>query len=175
MTDGLDLEHVRVHEPYDTETVDAALLALAATGNADAAQQVVDIPGRTIRYWRTKYPNRFQAIAEKHAASIEKAVATRVRHSVLNASTVLDQAIALEEQRITEGKVKDAASSARNLATVIGIGVTKILELEGRPTTIVEHRTGEQALKQLTAKGYVVDSEAEELPPDGVSTVDCPS
>jgi hypothetical protein len=158
----LELENVRVHQPYTLEIVETALLTFAATGNYKHASELVGIPDDTIRDWHIRFPNRYQRLAEKHAGEIEKTIATKVRQTVMSAATALDKAVALEEKRLGLDDVKDASASARNLATVMGIGVTKILELEGRPTSIVEHRSGAEALRAAEALGFVIDSTAEE-------------
>jgi hypothetical protein len=159
----MELEQVRVHKPYTVETVETALLTFAGTGSFEHASELTEIPEATIRDWYRRFPNRYMALAQRHASEIEKVVATKVRSTVLNAASALDKAVALEEKRLmSDDGVKDASASARNLATVMGIGVTKILELEGRPTTVIEHRSGREALRQLEAAGLIIDSTAED-------------
>lgn len=162
MADSLELETIRVHTPHNVESVHIALLTYATTGNYEQAGEITGIHKDTIRWWVKQYPGHYQKLAQKHAASIEKVVATKVRTTVLAASHALDKAVALEEARLEAGDVKDAAASARNLATVMGIGVTKILELEGRPTSVVEHRNSDDAIRQARAQGWITGTATEE-------------
>lgn len=73
-------------------------------------------------------------------------------------------------QDLTEGKVKDAASGARNLETVAGISTDKLLVLRDQPTQVVAHRhtTGlggilEDLMRIIPPKH--IDGEAHEIPP----------
>jgi hypothetical protein len=161
----LELEQVRVHKPYTTETVHTALLALAATGNGEAASELVGVPRRTIIEWRKQYPNLYQHLAVRHSSEIEKHVATQLRATLSNAVSAANEAVDTELARIRAGDVKDTAASARSLMTAAGIAGTKLMELEGRPTTIVEHRSGAEALRQLAAQGLIIDTTAEETEP----------
>ncbi len=154
------------------EIVDTALLAYAMCGSAATASErlktldpPIKVHEHTLHHWRkTLYPNRFRALVEKHATSIEAQVVTSVRGLALAASDAAHEAVALERTRIASGEVRDAAGSARNMATVLGIATDKLLLLQGRPTVISETRTADDVLRDLDATGRVsyVDSDAVE-------------
>lgn len=68
-------------------------------------------------------------------------------------------AIDLEHQRIKRGDVRDASSSARNLATSAGIATQHNLNLQGRPTIIQEVRKPEDIARRLKELGLTFDAE----------------
>ena len=155
-------------EPFVEIDVDRALLALSVNGgNVQAARRDLvatcgsSAPSEdTIKVWREKYPNRYLYHATENSRTIEDRIAITQRELVTGAADAAKVAVALEHERLLAGEVKDAASSARNLQTVAGIGVTKILEITGRPTQIVEHRKPEDIVRRLN--DLVIDSDAEE-------------
>jgi hypothetical protein len=163
---SLELEEVRVHQPYTVETVHAALTAYATTGNYDTAEQLTGVDQATVRYWRKKYPNRYQHCADQVAPHIDKTAAAGLRENILAAQAALTDAIQEEHARITKGDVKDAAASGRNLATIMGISVDKLFALEGRPTTTILHITGDDAIRQLAVAGMVEEIPDAEEPPN---------
>jgi predicted nucleic acid-binding protein len=87
---------------------------------------------------------------------LEDDIVAGQRELIAAAVEAAKDAIAVEAKRIAAGDVKDASATARNLATVAGIGTTKILELTGRPTQITEVRKPEQIIAQLKQIGYEV-------------------
>lgn len=154
-------------EPYPEDTVDKALLALALKGgNATAAARLMRATGEkvsadAISNWRDKYPQRYAYHCTENVQAIENGIAANQRELVTAAAQASLDAIKLEHERILDGEVKDASASARNLQTIAGIGVTKVLEITGRPTAIIEHRRPEDVVRRLNA--LVVDSDAEEV------------
>jgi hypothetical protein len=60
-------------------------------------------------------------------------------------------------------QVKDASAAAKNLATTAAIASDKIALMEGRPTSIVEHRSSDDVLRDLERGGFI-DAEATEDP-----------
>jgi hypothetical protein len=171
-TTGTEVEQLRgLRGDYTPAMVDIALLTVAMCGgnHSRAHQTLIDqghkVSLAAVKGWRSSYPNRYRALADKHKGAIEREVIASVREMTLRASEVAYAGIELEAQRIATGEVRDAGSSVRNMATAIGIGIDKILLLEGRPTTITESRSSDDVLRGLQAKGYV-DTTAEELPAD---------
>lgn len=156
---------------YTTEQVTEGLTALAlAGGNSVTAEaQLTElgrrIPARTLLTWRTdQHPERYRDICNDVAPQIESRVIHLQRELAVRATEAALLAADLEHKRLAEGNVKDAAGSARNLTTVAGIAVDKIMSLTGRPTSVIEHRTVDDSLNRLHRLGLVVDSEAEEIP-----------
>lgn len=162
-------------EPYRTkrgghtpEMIEMGLMTLATCGGRTsvAAQTLaakgIEIPKGTLNYWRYDlYPNRYRDIVDRYSATIEREIVNNVRALALRASEAAHKMLELEEQRIVEGDVRDAAGSLRNIATAIGISVDKIMILEGRPNQITESRSADDVLRGLRDRGYV-DSTAEE-------------
>lgn len=170
-TNGLEIP--RGGRRYSPEEITHGLTCLATNGGnaVQAAEQLaqlgLDIPSRTLYYWRSElHPDRYRDICEEIAPQIEQRVVHLQRELAVRATNAALQAVDLEHKRIALGEVKDAAASARNLSTVAGISVDKILSLTGRPTSITEHRTPEQAMKRLKTlhPGLFVEGTAEELP-----------
>ena len=148
------------------ETIERALTAVAISGSSYKAAEKTGTPARTIREWAQKNPERLEAIKRERAPLIDQACVAHFRDIVLNASQATLKAAELEHERINTGEVRDAAASARNLATTAAIATDKIALMEGRPTAIVEHRNPDEVLKRLQAKGLVIDSTATELDGD---------
>ena len=177
---ALDIEPVkRVPERrYTNEDRDKALMALVLLGSSQAAEDEVGVPRRTISDWRRRYAQRFYELSELHRASAEKAIIAKFREAGHKAADAIHEAIDLEHERIKTGEVKDAAASARNLATAAGISVDKMLVLDGRPTEITKDATVEQLLDKyrkdrpsMVIDGTAVEIEAEHAsgpasPPD---------
>lgn len=165
-----ELEPYNCRAPHTPQIVETALLTCAMVGGSDEhaskllATKGVTVNRKTLRDWRTRYPNRYRELCERHKAEIEGEITSTVRSLVLRASHVAQQALDLEEQRIAAGEVNDAASSLRNISTTIGIGVDKILLMEGRPTAITEQRSSDDVLRGLQDKGYVDSTLVEDKP-----------
>jgi hypothetical protein len=62
-------------------------------------------------------------------------------------------------------RIKDASTAAKNLATTAAIATDKIAVMEGRPTSIIEHRTTDDILRGLEARGYVNSTTTEDTTP----------
>jgi predicted nucleic acid-binding protein len=144
------------------DQVDACLLALALNGGA-IARTVRQMKGQGIKVsadqladWRDKFPKRYSWHHTENSRRLEDDIVAGQRELIAAAVEAAKDAIAVEAKRIAAGDVKDASATARNLATVAGIGTTKILELTGRPTQITEVRKPEQIIAQLKQIGYEV-------------------
>jgi hypothetical protein len=147
---------------WPAEQVDIALLTLAILGDSDkAAEQLkaagISVSARTLRMWRTKrFPRRYTLLAGRYSQEIEAQLVHGVRDIALNAQHGVMDAVDLERTRLKTGDVKDAAASARNLATVLGISADKLRLLTERPTEIREQRDGAAALRSADAMGFVI-------------------
>lgn len=154
---------------YTPEQVLTALNALALNGgHIELARKTLhaqghDVSRATLYRWRTEtYPERYRQVCDQLAPQVEAHVIELQRSLAVQATQTAIQAVELEQRRLRGGKVKDAAASARNLATVAGISVDKILSLSGRPTSVIEHRTVDDDLRALRAAG-IVNGTAEEV------------
>lgn len=163
----MELEPIEKHNlKAPPEDVDRALLALALNGGAiertirELKAADVKVSSDQLAYWRDQFPKRYQWHATENAAKLEKDIIASQREVIAAATKATMDAVAMEHERIKAGETKDAASSARNLATVVGISTTKLLELSGRPTSITEVRKPEEIIKALKNRGVKVDVEA---------------
>lgn len=169
MRELVDIEPV-TGSRYPVETVDCALLLFAVLGNAaetsrQLAAQGHHVPATTLQAWRTKqYPRRFARLQETHAREIEAALIPRVRDLAALSLQVTQEALEATRGQLKAGDVKDAASAARNAATVAGISFDKLLLLTDRPNQITEHRSGDEALSHARAAGFVTDAVVVEMP-----------
>lgn len=148
--------------------------------------------------------DRYQELAEKEGPKLEQLAAQQARETILRAGDIeaqifdvlharLNEEEAPEPQRedftsdhlfdlaterwLKRGSSKELselAGTVQRISTAKGINGTKLLELTGRPTSIVEHREGNDILRSLGARipGLVVEADATEirenraLPPD---------
>lgn len=158
---------------YADDTVDKALALLALNGgnmaltvremNSYGAENDIEefqrLSKDTLRAWRDTYTERYRWHQTENAGAIEKRLVEAQREVALIAADGVRTAVEIEMERLESGQVKDAGASARNLATVMGISTTKVLELTGRPTSIVEHRRPEDVVRRMRS---IIDSTAEE-------------
>jgi hypothetical protein len=159
---------------YDPEQVTTALTMVAlAGGNCERAAGRLHEAGfhvhpSVLRYWRANYPNRYAQAAQDVAPQVEANVVHLHREIASQSAETVLKAIRLEERRLEHGKVENAARSAKDLSTAAAIAVDKVLALTGRPTSIHEHRTPEQAMKRLQTlhPGLFVEGTAEEIASD---------
>lgn len=158
---------------YTAEEITNGLTAVALCGgNCVQAEQRLQqagraIPANTLYTWRNhRHADRYREISDTLAPQIEAQVVDLQRELATRAATAALLAVDLEHKRIAQEDVKDASASARNLSTVAGIAVDKILSLTGRPTSVIEHRNADESLARLKRLGLVIDSTAtEETPP----------
>lgn len=155
---------------YSPAEVDAALTTLAYYGgNAARTSQETGIPAMTLKDWRNRtHRERYLEIQEREGPKLEAIAAGHAREVILRAAeiehNVLDR---LTDNTLSTKELAEAAGAFQRVTTAKGINTTKLLELTGRPTSIVEHREGNEILRSLAAKvpGLILDSTAEELPP----------
>jgi hypothetical protein len=79
-------------------------------------------------------------LAARYAPEVEKSIITQARDTALSAGAGVQEAVNLERERIRRGEVKDGSAVAQKLAIAQGISLDKMLILENRPSTTVEHR-----------------------------------
>jgi hypothetical protein len=151
---------------YTAEQVDSALLVMATYGgNAAKAARALKLDGmgitrQSLRLWRDRYPRRYAAIEREHAKKIEAVIVRKARANVLRLSDVEELALEKAQEELENGKVKDASTTLRNIAVAKGINISKILELEGRPTHhVVEHLDATEILRAIAARVTVLDAQ----------------
>jgi hypothetical protein len=57
--------------------------------------------------------------------------------------------------QLAAGTLRDPSSASRNASVSRGISVDKLLVLGGRPNVITEHRSADDILRALAARGYI--------------------
>jgi hypothetical protein len=159
---------------YSPETIDAALLALAYTRRSKEAREQLELAGvsplptaRTIARWGIEFSGRLAELTEKHGAEIERHSISQYQTIVTKAAAVTDMLVEKTGEAAERGELapKDLANAAKSMATVVGIITDKILIVQGKPTSIIGHKSGEEALRTLARKyAPPVDSTAEESP-----------
>ncbi len=109
---------------YSPEVVDTALIKLVlndynvAATCRDLKAQEIDVPERTLRDWKNRYPGRLRHHATESAPQIEESLVHKQRALASAALDATANAVEKEAERIARGDVRDTASSARSLATV---------------------------------------------------------
>jgi hypothetical protein len=149
---------------YAEADIERGLTALAVLGDSKQAADQTGISDRTIRDWRDKHPERWTHILANRARIIDQACVEEFREIAQTAAKASLAAVRKEAQNIEAGRTRDTAQAALNLIKTAALAVDKVLLLEGRPTSITEHRTTDDIMRSLEKKGYVVDSTATELP-----------
>ena len=77
------------------------------------------------------------------------------------------KALQKTEVMLDRDEVKDPAGTARNTATTVGILVDKKMAFEGRPTSVIKHLSGLEALRKLEQYGIkTFDGTVEEVDED---------
>ncbi len=170
-TPGFDLEPINTSGRAAHLTaahVDTAMMVLAMSPTAkEAAARLTEMgtprDAATLNRWRRQfYPNRYRRACELYQTQVEQIVVQSVRGLAHSAAAAAQLAVDLERERIEAGDVKDAAASARNLATTVGIATDKLLVLTNRPTAITETRSADDVLRALDERGYVDSTASEE-------------
>jgi hypothetical protein len=142
--------------------IERGLTALAVLGDSDSASQHVGIPASTIRAWTKNQPERWQHIQANRARIIDQACIDEFRTLAQRAVRVALIGVQQEEKNLLAGRTREPGQSALNIIKTAALAIDKIALLEGRPTTIIEHRTADQILASLAEKGLVVDGTADE-------------
>lgn len=152
---------------HSLATVDRALtLILFGTSIPDVIailrkEYDTSVTPQTLRKWRDDtHAKRYAELHDKYKDEIEQDAIRRMRErlklvdkaEMLAVTRVISQ---LEEQKLTG---KDAAMAALQMSRVKAQNVEKLMQLTGRPTSIIEDRTGDvtnQVLRELMGKGVI--------------------
>lgn len=158
---------------HDEETIELALTALALAGDsptkavARLKDDGVRVSRCAIRKWREQHADRYAAIRETRARDIERSVINRHRALAERYCVLEDKLIDAIDAEIDAGNLKDASTTARNVAVSKGIALDKMLIMDGRPNAIIDTRSADDVLRALEARGFLqyVDADAEEIAP----------
>jgi hypothetical protein len=148
-------------------TIDRALtLMLFGTSMPDViatmrSEYDIQVTPQTLRKWRDDlHAKRYNELHDKYKDEIENDAIRRMRERL----RLVDKAEQLAVTRVIaelEGKAltgKDAAMAALQMSRVKAQNVEKLMQLTGRPTEIIEDRTGSvtnQVLRELMGKGVI--------------------
>ncbi len=156
---------VRRRTKYDETKVDLGLTAVVmAGGNYQLAGEASGIPAPTLQDWVSMHPARYMEIKRDKGPMLEAMVIENLRGFMLESERVKLKALHAVEQAIDEGTLKDPGATLKNIAISQGVAGTKVMEMTGRPTAIIEHRSTRELMARLAHLG-AIDTTAEELPP----------
>lgn len=187
---GWELERIdpknNGHGAHTEDDVNTALLALALNGGQvtqatkDLAAGGLKIPVTTLHSWREKYPNRYRSFLADHKTRVESRAASNYLEIQHKAQAVAMQALDKAADELRKGNVRDPASVARNAMVSAGVANTHMMNLEGRPAIITEHRRPEDVAARLRELGFRLDgfdteSTAVESPPSELPSEASPS
>ena len=158
---------------YTPTEIEAALRVVAFYGgNTERASRELGINGRTLRAWRgDKHRDRYQEILAQEGPKLEALAADQAREAILRSSDVehrifdlLDTATDPDGEEFKPKDITELAGALQRVTTSKGINTTKLLELTGRPTQIVQHLSPQEAIRGLARDlGITLDSTAEEI------------
>lgn len=154
-------------DPHSPITVDRALtLMLFGASMPDVISVLkkeygVEITASTLRKWRDdRFAKRYAELHDKYKDEIENDAIRRMRERL----RLVDQAEMLAVTKVInelqEDKLvgKDAAMAALQMSRVKAQNVEKLMQLTGRPTEIIEDRSGgvtDQVLRELMGRGII--------------------
>jgi hypothetical protein len=165
---GADVPRVKTRPSshYSTIDIESALLAVVMNGGVvRKAAEITGIPAATISKWvNNEFNQRYSELRAEKGPELEKLAVEGLLSFVHRAEAV--KAVALDKTlaELEAGDTKDPGATLRNIATAQGISVTKIMELSGRPTSVVVHRPPNELLARLASLGAIVDGSATEIP-----------
>ncbi len=173
---GAEVERVktRAGSKYSTVQIEAALMAVVMSGGVvRRGAELSGVPEATLSGWvNEEFNQRYSELRAEKGPELEKLAVEGLLSFVHRAEAV--KAVALDKTlaELEAGETKDPGATLRNIATAQGISVTKIMELSGRPTSVVVHRPPNELLARLASLGAIVDGSATELPPPTATLVE---
>ncbi len=159
---------------YDPQTVETALHVLAANqGNSVKASELLALQGThigssTLTRWKNdNHAERYRKIQADRAPLLEAQAITTSLELVALYGTIEQRAAELLNEKLDDLPPKELANTVSKLAVAKGINTDKALLLQGRPTSVTEHRDTTEimrALQQLNPS-LVVESTATDITP----------
>jgi hypothetical protein len=140
-----------------------------AASRALKAQGHQPISPRTLKRYAERYPELLEEVRQEVVGKIHRKIAAEQEATAREATQAAREYVAQARQDLTAGKVKDSASGARNLETVAGIALDKLLPMRDKPTHITEVRHADSLLEELERvlpKRFDAESTVEELGPE---------
>jgi hypothetical protein len=150
---------------YTAEQVELGLLAVAyANGNTrKAARELktanVKVPPRTLWDWSRKSRlEDYERVRRKVLPKIQQRAAEQHMGIAEAGMEVQEKMLTRLGKESGNLEIKDVSTASRNLAVTVGIHAEKAQLLAGEPTQIV-HRSADEVLRALKAKGVLIDQE----------------
>lgn len=140
-------------------------VALALAGdNSLRASEACGVPASTLREWRQDHRAEYDRVRAELVPQLERLVVSEAYARVIELGELEAKVAAALAIAIDEGKIpqRDLPGALRNITTSKAINVDKILALSGRPTQVIEHRSGAELVARLARLGAVVDATAVE-------------
>lgn len=183
MAEPFELEPIKATD-YTEEQVDTGLLALALAGGS-ITQAIKDLHAGGIKVspsglnrWRDSYPNRYRFHLTENASKTEGRAVSGYLEIQHLAQETAKAAIEKAADELRKGNVRDPSSVARNMMVAAGVANTHMMNLQGRPQIIMEHRRPENIVARLKELGLSFDAEStavEASPSDAPSALESPS
>lgn len=144
------------------------ILALCRGNSIQAAKQMQElgheIAGSTLRTWRTRdHVALYEEIRTKRAPEVERTVINDARDLALEYAELERLAIEKTTQALEQGTLKDPSAAFKNASIAKGVNVDKMLVLDGRPDTIVDHRRTREVLFAELERDGLIEGTAEEI------------
>lgn len=137
--------------------IDLGLRALVRNGGSGTTTaRELGIPVDTVNSWRRRHRERYEELRVQMGPELEAQAIADFRGFVQRAEEAKSLALEKTVDALEAGDIKDPAKTLQAISISQGIAVQKVLELSGRPTAIVEHRSMAEALARLRALGAEV-------------------
>lgn len=114
----------------------------------------------TLRKWvSSSFTEKYVAIQHELSEAINKKLSARIVDIAAKASHATDEALDHGISEIPNLKPHEAPAAAKNFADVMSKSIEKSQLLEDRPTSIVKHKTPDEALDVLRKLGLLREEE----------------
>ncbi len=168
----------RVHVParrrnFTEVEIERGLVAMALnSGNSRRARaalkaQGLEISHQTLHKWTTSRADHYERVRREVLPRIKDAAQEMHMDLAARAASIEQQFLDRIENELPEIPARDLPGGLRNVSTTSGIHTDKARDLRGDPTSVIEHRSFEQLVAAMRAKGITVDfdleGEAEEI------------
>lgn len=138
---------------------DAALLAVIMSGGrvVQTAREL-DMNHETLRSMVDRNRERYEELQRKHGPELEARAVANLQAFVVRAEEAKYIALDATVATLESGGSKNPGQDLKNIAVAQGISVQKVLELSGRPTQTIQHRSLAEAVARLQQLGATVNT-----------------
>lgn len=158
---------------YGDEDIELGLTVLARhDGKATAASRDCNIPGNTLRQWRTKFPERYLEIQRELIPEIRARVSERALEIAEKAADVEKDALAKLHEELPNLEGRELANALRNVSTTKGISLTHANNFQAPPEQPREQTDIAAVIAGLQRLGIAKVVKAEQEPVLDAEVVD---